>query len=42
MGNQQGKPLPPDIQDRVNTLANRIKDVNLVIINKGKKILKAS
>ena len=25
MGNQQGKPLPPDIQDRVNDLENRIK-----------------
>jgi len=37
MGNQQGKPLPPDIQDRVNDLENRIKDGKFSNNKQGEK-----
>lgn len=37
MGNQQGKPLPPEIQDRVNDLENRIKDGKFSNNKQGEK-----
>ena len=40
MGNQQGKPLPPEIQDRVNDLENRIKDGKFSNNKQGEKDIK--